>query len=145
MTTLLLDCPADRQPRETSGALPVVTLASGDTQDLTGLDTAALVRLQFDQEQLKPTYRVLDDQPGRSFALAIARRWGIPPEVVDRAESVIGDEERKGTPRQLFWPWFAANVSVLGLSYGSFVLGFGISFWQAVVVGVIGIGVSFLL
>jgi purine-cytosine permease-like protein len=59
--------------------------------------------------------------------------------------NVISDEERKGTPRQLFWPWFAANVSVLGLSYGSFALGFGISFWQAVLVGVVGITVSFLL
>jgi nucleobase:cation symporter-1, NCS1 family len=59
--------------------------------------------------------------------------------------NVITGAERKGTPRQLFWPWFAANVSVFGLSYGSFVLGFGISFWQAVIVGIIGITVSFLL
>jgi nucleobase:cation symporter-1, NCS1 family len=34
---------------------------------------------------------------------------------------------------------------VLGLSYGSFVLGFGISFWQASVAGLIGIVLSFLL
>ena len=40
--------------------------------------------------------------------------------------NVITDAERKGSPRSLFWPWFAANVSVLGLSYGSFVLGFEI-------------------
>jgi nucleobase:cation symporter-1, NCS1 family len=59
--------------------------------------------------------------------------------------NVITDAERKGHPRDLFWPWFAANVSVLGLSYGAFVLGFGISFWQAVIVGVIGIVLSFLL
>jgi len=59
--------------------------------------------------------------------------------------NVIADEDRKGTPRQLFWPWFAANVSIFGLSYGSFALGFGISFWQAVVAGVVGIVVSFLL
>ncbi|HEX3791742.1 MAG TPA: cytosine permease [Pseudonocardiaceae bacterium] len=59
--------------------------------------------------------------------------------------NVIGDAERKGTPRQLFWPWFGANVSILGLSYGAFVLGFGISFWQAVIAGVIGIVFSFLL
>ena len=59
--------------------------------------------------------------------------------------NVITDAERKGHPRDLFWPWFAANVSVLGLSYGAFVLGFGISFWQALVVGLIGIIVSFLL
>ena len=59
--------------------------------------------------------------------------------------NVISDAERKGHPRDLFWPWFAANVSVLGISYGSFVLGFGISFWQAIIVGLIGIVVSFLL
>jgi NCS1 family nucleobase:cation symporter-1 len=59
--------------------------------------------------------------------------------------NVIADEERKGRPRDLFWPWFGANVSVLGLSYGAFVLGFGISFWQAVIVGIIGVVVSFLL
>ncbi|MCX5599148.1 cytosine permease [Streptomyces phaeochromogenes] len=58
---------------------------------------------------------------------------------------VIGDAERKGTPRTLFWPWFGANVSILGLSYGSFALGFGISFWQALAAGVIGIVFSFLL
>jgi nucleobase:cation symporter-1, NCS1 family len=59
--------------------------------------------------------------------------------------NVIPDSERKGTPRQLFWPWFGANVSVLGLAYGSFLFGFGISFWQAVVAGIVGIVVSFLL
>ncbi|HEY0507421.1 MAG TPA: cytosine permease [Blastococcus sp.] len=59
--------------------------------------------------------------------------------------NVIAENERKGTPRQLFWPWFGANVSVFGLAYGSFLLGFGISFGQAVVAGVVGIVVSFLL
>jgi purine-cytosine permease-like protein len=59
--------------------------------------------------------------------------------------NVIREDERRGTPRHLFWPWFAANISVLGLSYGSFVLGFGISFWQASVAGLIGIAASFLL
>ncbi|WP_249522489.1 purine-cytosine permease family protein [Modestobacter marinus] len=59
--------------------------------------------------------------------------------------NVIAEAERKGTPRQLFWPWFGANVSVLGLAYGAFVLGFGISFWQAVAAGVVGIVLSFAL
>jgi nucleobase:cation symporter-1, NCS1 family len=58
---------------------------------------------------------------------------------------VIGDTERKGTPRTLFWPWFGANVSILGLSYGAFALGFAISFWQALTAGAIGIVFSFLL
>lgn len=59
--------------------------------------------------------------------------------------NVITDAERKGTPRQLFWPWFGANVSVFALSYGSFGLGFGVSFWQALIAGLLGIVLSFLL
>jgi purine-cytosine permease-like protein len=59
--------------------------------------------------------------------------------------NTISESERTGRPRSLFWPWFAANVSVLGISYGSFVLGFGLSAAQAIVVGVVGIIVSFAL
>src|SRR5499427_3132907 len=68
-----------------------------------------------------------------------------PLEIEANGINVITDAERKGKPHDLFWPWFAANVSVLGISYGAFVLGFGISFWQAVAVGVAGIIFSFLL
>lgn len=59
--------------------------------------------------------------------------------------NTIHESERKGNPRNLFWPWFASNVSVLGVAYGSFLLGFGISFVQATIIGFIGIVVSFLL
>ena len=58
---------------------------------------------------------------------------------------IVPESDRTAKPRDLFWPWFAANVSVFGMSYGSFVLGFGISFWQATLVSIIGIVVSFLL
>ena len=68
-----------------------------------------------------------------------------PLQIEANGINVISDAERKGHPRDLFWPWFAANVSVLGLGYGAFVLDFGVSFWQAVVLGLIGIIVSFLL
>jgi len=53
------------------------------------------VCLEFDQELLKPTYRVLDDQPGQSFAFAIAQRWGIEPQVLERARQILGQEEQK--------------------------------------------------
>ena len=71
-----------------------------------------------------------------------------PPEVrtVERQGlDVIAESDRKGTPRGLFWPWFAANISVLGIAYGAFVIGFGISFWQATAVSVVGVVFSFLL
>jgi purine-cytosine permease-like protein len=58
---------------------------------------------------------------------------------------VIHGSHRKGAAKELFWPWFAANVSILALSYGAFALGFGISFWQALFAGMFGIVFSFLL
>jgi nucleobase:cation symporter-1, NCS1 family len=66
-------------------------------------------------------------------------------EVEQNGLNSIEVAERRGRPRELFWPWFAANISVLGISYGAFLLGFGVSFPQAVVVGVVGIVISFLL
>ena len=56
---------------------------------------------------------------------------------------IIDEAERTARPADLFWPWFAANVSVFGISWGSFVLGFGISFWQALAVTVLGVVLSF--
>lgn len=68
------------------------------------------------------------------------------PALIERAGiEIIPESERTAKPRDLFWPWFAANVSVFGLSYGAFVLQFGISFWQATLVSVIGVVVSFFL
>lgn len=57
----------------------------------------------------------------------------------------ISKTERKGSAKSLFWPWAAANVSFLALSYGSFFLGFGISFWQATTAALIGTIGSFTL
>lgn len=59
--------------------------------------------------------------------------------------NTVPDAEHKGQPRELFWPWFAANISVLGIAYGAYLLNFKVSFWQAVIVGIVGILVSFLL
>ncbi|MBA2773902.1 MAG: cytosine permease [Nocardioidaceae bacterium] len=72
---------------------------------------------------------------GASNALSVERN-GI---------NVISEAERKGHPRDLFWPWCAANISVFGVSYGSFVLGFGINGWQALGAGAVGVILSFLL
>lgn len=59
--------------------------------------------------------------------------------------NVIDESERKGQPRSLFWPWFAANISVLSVAYGDWVLGFGLNFLQATIASVIGIVASFFL
>jgi purine-cytosine permease-like protein len=59
--------------------------------------------------------------------------------------NTIQESERKGSARSLFWPWAGANVSLLALSYGSFFLGFGISFKQAMYAAIIGTIASFFL
>ena len=70
---------------------------------------------------------------------------GRPSRVELNGINVIAESERKGPPRDLFWPWFAANISVLAISYGSFIVGFGVSFWQATIAAVVGIVLSFAL
>jgi purine-cytosine permease-like protein len=59
--------------------------------------------------------------------------------------NVISESERHGKPSNLFWPWMAGNVSLLALSYGSFFLGYGISFWQATAAAILGTVGSFAL
>lgn len=59
--------------------------------------------------------------------------------------NVIAESERKGRPADLFWPWCASNISVFGVAWGAFVLGFGLSLTQALFAGVVGAVLSFLL
>ena len=80
-------------------------------------------------------------EPPSSSGLEQTRRLGVERTGVE----VIEEAQRTARPRDLFWPWFAANVSVFGMSYAAFILYFGISFWQAVLVTVVGVVVSFLL
>ncbi|MGV0343642.1 cytosine permease [Corynebacterium lehmanniae] len=58
---------------------------------------------------------------------------------------IVPESERTAKPSDLFWPWFAANISVFGISYGSFVLWFGLSFWQGALVTALGVTFSFFL
>ena len=58
---------------------------------------------------------------------------------------VISEAERTARPRDLFWPWFAANISVFGISYAAWILYNSVSFLQGLFVAVVGITISFLL
>ena len=69
------------------------------------------------------------------------RRLGVETTGIE----IVEESARTARPADLFWPWFAANVSVFGMSYAGFILYFGISFWQGVVVALVGIVVSFAL
>jgi nucleobase:cation symporter-1, NCS1 family len=54
----------------------------------------------------------------------------------------VPESERRGTTRELFAVWFSWNVSILGISYGIYVFGLGLSVVQAIVAGVLGYAVS---
>ncbi|MEU9112736.1 cytosine permease [Streptomyces sp. NPDC048483] len=57
----------------------------------------------------------------------------------------VPESERHGTPRSLFWPWAASGLSLLCIAYGIYLMGLGLSPWQAIATGVIGYVLSFVL
>ncbi|HEX6308849.1 MAG TPA: endonuclease MutS2 [Longimicrobiales bacterium] len=77
------------------GALTIATTHLGQLKRLAA-EGAGVVNasLQFDAAELRPTYRLLKGVPGRSYGLAIARRLGLPPELLAAAESALPQAER---------------------------------------------------
>jgi DNA mismatch repair protein MutS2 len=59
--------------------------------EIPGLVNASL---QFDEEALAPTYRLIKGIPGRSYGLAIARRLHLPADVLARAGERFTSGER---------------------------------------------------
>ncbi len=51
--------------------------------------------MEFDPDTLAPTYRLVMGMPGRSNAFEIARRLGLPQEVLARAAGHLGRENRR--------------------------------------------------
>ncbi len=49
--------------------------------------------MEFDQSTLQPTYRFKAGIPGSSYALEIARRLGIPDEIITKARSLVGTQK----------------------------------------------------
>ena len=54
-----------------------------------GIQNAAM---RFDVEKLLPSYQLVVGQPGRSYALSIAERIGLSPELLERASDILGPE-----------------------------------------------------
>lgn len=61
---------------------------------LFALETPGLknASMGFDVDTLSPTYALLVGQPGRSYALAIAQRMGLPDDVLERATTLLGED-----------------------------------------------------
>ena len=61
---------------------------------LFALETPGLrnASMGFEVDTLAPTFQLQVGQPGRSYALAIAERMGLPRDVLARAESILGTD-----------------------------------------------------
>jgi nucleobase:cation symporter-1, NCS1 family len=57
----------------------------------------------------------------------------------------VSDQNRHGTPFELFWIWFAANIGILGIVYGAILRAAGLNLWQSALVAFTGSAGSFLL
>lgn len=57
----------------------------------------------------------------------------------------VPESERAGRPGQLFWVWFAANISILGLPLGATLVAMGLTVWQSAVAAVVGSVGSFAI
>src|SRR5919206_1523893 len=50
----------------------------------------------------------------------------------------IPDSARRGRPFDLFWIWFGANVIFTYVIDGALIVGFGLGFWAALAVTLVG-------
>ncbi|OTA26052.1 allantoin permease [Alloscardovia macacae] len=65
--------------------------------------------------------------------------------VEQRGLEPVPDDQRNGTPGQLFWVWFAANISILGIPLGATLVSLGLNVWQAILATAVGSFGSFAL
>jgi DNA mismatch repair protein MutS2 len=81
-----------------SRALTFVTTHHGRLKAY-GSETAEAenAAMEFDEETLEPTYRLLVGLPGKSSAVDIAARLGLPEDILARARELIGAEEAEAS------------------------------------------------
>jgi DNA mismatch repair protein MutS2 len=60
-----------------------------------GTDGVAVAAFAFDPQNFAPTYRLLYGAPGRSLAIEMAQRLGMPPSVIAAARGYLSDDQKR--------------------------------------------------
>lgn len=68
-------------------------------------------------------------------------RWSVEHKGIEW----VADTERRGVPRELFWPWAAPNFNMICATFGMYVVALGLGWVQATLAAAVGGVLSFLL
>ncbi len=60
-----------------------------------GTDGVTVAAFAFDPQNFAPTYRLLYGAPGRSLAIEMAQRLGMPPSVIAAARGYLSDDQKR--------------------------------------------------
>jgi len=84
---------------EDLGERGAVVAASTHIEPLKGFASthprARNASVEFDAERLAPTFRLVYDRPGQSYALSIGARLGLPPALIARAHAHRSTQQRQ--------------------------------------------------
>src|SRR5690349_10323799 len=84
---------------EDLGERGAVVAASTHIEPLNGFASthprARNASVEFDAERLAPTFRLVYDRPGQSYALSIGARLGLPPALIARAHAHRSTQQRQ--------------------------------------------------
>jgi purine-cytosine permease-like protein len=70
------------------------------------------------------------------------RPWNIET----NGTNVIPESDRHGHPKELFWIWAGANIGILGITYGAFLVVFySLNLMQGIIAALLGAVLGFLL
>jgi DNA mismatch repair protein MutS2 len=74
------------------GCLVIATTHFGSLKMLSGKNPRFQnCAVEFDRKTFRPTFRLLSNIPGASYGFEIARRFGLPSDIVDSAGELLGD------------------------------------------------------